>query len=549
MPVQLRSLNDLNADDVVQNLAEVVARVQEDNPTLDLRQGVFFSLLGYYHAVLAAQRQHNIRDYLNARSLLVMEANPELADTDLVDDVLSNFRVTRKPGEKSRGDVTIVMSTDNPVVIGVGTVFEANGKRFVTEQTFSAGTEDELLGAPGELPLTPTADGNWAFTVQVVAEQDGSDHDVRKDSLVVPLTLPSGYVTSYAASDFTGGRSAETNSDLLGRLQMGVAAKAMSNRVNMAAMLREIEEFSRVVGMSIVGYGDAEMLRDQHTIWPMSLGGRCDWYVRSQEQVLRKLLVKEAVLVEKTDDLKGIWQFSIGRDEAPGFYELGKVRLPQAENVEGGFEILSETRALDLTGGGFLPDVATLEEGVYSRFQTAVAKFKDTVTRTDELGLGSRQTYHVEAVCLPLIAEIQDRVSSRDIRSYGADCLVKAPIPCFVKLHFAIHKQASAADPDVEAIKGALCTEINRVGFVGRLYASQLHDVIHGYLRDAMHVSAIDMHGRIRYPGGSVIYLRSAEVLVVPDDAPNMVSPRTVQFFAAPEDVSVVIKTVVPSDT
>ena len=170
MPVELRSLNDLNADDVVQNLAETVARVQEDNPTLDLRQGVFFSLLGYYHAVLAAQRQQNINDYLNARSLRVMEADPTLADTDLVDDVLSNFRVTRKPGEKARGEVTVVVNDDIPVVIGAGAVFEGRGQRFVTESVFTASVEDEILGGTGDRLLTPTADGNWAFTIDVVAE-------------------------------------------------------------------------------------------------------------------------------------------------------------------------------------------------------------------------------------------------------------------------------------------------------------------------------------------------------------------------------------------
>ena len=548
MPVELRSLNDLNADDVVQNLAETVARVQEDNPTLDLRQGVFFSLLGYYHAVLAAQRQQNINDYLNARSLKVMEADPTLADPDLVDDVLSNYRVTRKPGEKARGEVTVVVNDDIPVVIGAGAVFEGRGKRFVTESVFTASVEDEILGGTGDRLLTPTADGNWAFTIEVVAEEEGEAGEVKKDTLVVPLSLPTGYVTSYAASDFTGGRSAETNADMLGRLQAGIAAKTISNRVNMMAMLREIEAFSRIVSMSIVGYGDAEMLRDQHTIWPMSLGGRVDWYVRSQEEVYRKVLSKEAVLIEKTADGKGVWQLSVGRDDAPGFYELANIRLPQAENVEGGFEIVSETRALDLTGAGFVPDVVTLDEGIYSRFQTAVVRFKDSVTGTDALGVGTKQAYELEARCLPLVGDVQDTVSSRDVRSHGADCLIKAPVPCFVKLHFAVHKSASAQTPDVAGIRTALCREVNRIGFTGRLYASQLHDVIHGFLHQGENVSAIDMHGRIRYPDGSVSYVRSSEVLVVPDDAARMVTPRTVQFFASPEDVSVVIKTAVPSD-
>ncbi len=118
--ITLRSLSDLDPVKVAQNLTETITRVQEDNPELDLRRGVFAELLAYYHAVLATQRQVNIDDYLQARSLLVLSANPAAADPDLVDDVLSNFRVTRKPGQQAVGEVTVVVSDDVTVTIAQG---------------------------------------------------------------------------------------------------------------------------------------------------------------------------------------------------------------------------------------------------------------------------------------------------------------------------------------------------------------------------------------------------------------------------------------------
>jgi hypothetical protein len=147
---------------------------------------------------------------------------------------------------------------------------------------------------------------------------------------------------------------------------------------------------------------------------------------------------------------------------------------------------------------------------------------------------------------MPLIADIQTTVSSRDVRHYGADCLVKAPVPCFVQISFIIYKQANEATPDSAAIKLAVSTAINAIGFVGRIYASRIQDAIHGYLASNSSVGSIDIFGRIRYPDGTTQYIRGPELIQVPADTAKMVSHRTVQFFCRPEDVFVNIETAIP---
>lgn len=548
MAIELRPLSDLDPDVVSAALAETVQRVSEDNPNLDVRRGVFAELLAYYHAVLDAQRRQNIADYEAARSLLQIEADPTLADPDLVDAVLSNFRLTRKPGAAAVGDVTVVVSDDVSVVIAQGSVWSARGKSFVAPTVYSAKLEEAQVIAAGDRLLVPTADGNWSFTIALVAAEEGPESNVRKDSMVVPEATPPNYVTSYAAADFTGGLLGETNADLVGRLQEGVAAKALSNRVNMAASLRAIDAFSRVVAVSIVGHGDAELVRAFHSVLPVALGGRCDWYVRAVEQVVRLRLVKSAVLVEKLPDGTGVWQFAVGRAEAPGFYEFADVRPALTSEATGGFEIVSDVRGLDLTGAGFRPDVLDPVEGAYTAFSTAVVRFHDTDTDAGPLEVGARADYELAAVYSPLVADVQARVSSRDVRHYGGDCLVKAPVPCFVSLSLVVYKAAGQADPDVAGMKDALAAAVNTVGFVGRLFGSTLLEVVGRFLLAGQTASAVDMLGRLRYPVGSTAYLRDSEKLVVPDDPANMVTARTVQFFAAPEDVSVSVVTAVPTD-
>lgn len=552
MTIALQPLDQLDIDKVTQNLAELVTRVQEENDTIEVRRGVFRELVLYFQSVLATQRQVNIDDYLNSRSLQVMQDNPTLASEEAVDDVLSNFRVTRAPGTLAIGSVTIVLNNDITVTLALGANFQANGKRFVTPQVYTAKTEESQVIASGDRLLRALGNGNFAFDIEVEAVEEGEDSRLTKDTVIVPNVLPPGYVTSYAASDFVGGKNPETNEVLLNKLQQGIAAKALSNRVNMAAALRDIEEFSRIIHMSIIGYGDAEMLRDRHWIFPVSGGGRVDWYIRSEEKAVHTRLLKTATLVEKTLDGYGIWQVGIGRDEVPGFYEIDRIMPVSTTDVLGGFTITDDVRSLDLapvtTADSYnVPDVANLTEGAYSRFQAAVIRFKDTKTLTANLDLGSTSDYEMEAIGVPLIAEVQDYVSSRNISHYGADALVRAPIPCFVQLSFTINKPTTVDTPDLDAIKNALTQAVNQVDFTGQLHASSLFDVIHGFLSGGASVGSIDLFGRLRYPSGTIRYLRSPDVLIAPEDPANTVTRRTVQFFLAPEDIAITVAAVAPS--
>lgn len=547
MAITLRPLNQLDTDAVSAALTETVQRVQEDNPRLDLRRGVFAELLVYYHAVLDTQRRTYTNDLLNSRSLLAIEQDPTLADPDVVDDILSNFRFDRKAGGLATGEVTVVVSDDVTVTIAQGSTWSARGKQFVTTQVFTAKAEASLVSSDSDRLLTKLSDGSWAFTITVQAVEEGEDYAVVADTLVVPSTLPPNYVTSYAASDFTNGFSAETNEEVLGRLQDGIAAKALSNRGNMSATLRSMEAFSRLVAMSIIGAGDAELTRAFHSVLPLAMGGRCDWYVRTSEPAVSVAAVVEATLVGVNTDGTGVWQFAYGRDDAPGVYEFRNIRPDDAEPGTGGFNIVTDERGLDLTGDGWKPDVLDAVEAAYSAYSTAVVTFTDTHDHA-AFSIGDKQNYQVTAVTMPQIGDIQAVVGSRDVRPYGGDVLVKAPVPAFMAVNFTIFKRTGQADPDASAIASAVAKVVNTTGFSGLLYASQIQDAVHGHLTDGQSVSSIDMHARIRYPDGTAAYLRDSEVLEVPDDPANMVTARTVQFLCSAEDVGVTIVTRLPTN-
>ncbi len=546
MTIELTALNDLDVDLVQQELAKSSSLVQERWPSLDLRRGVLHDVLLYLHAVLAAAERTNLNRYLSARSLQQIQADPSLADVEIVNHVLSNWRLTRKAGTLARGEVVIVLSAAYPLTLTQGTAFLANGLTYRTTQLFSAVPDATMVRDDTDRLLTSLSDGTYAFTVEVEATEIGAQYALAKDASILPSSQPANFVTSYAASNFTGGTDTETNDEMLRRLLQGIACKGGANRVNMQALLRALDDFDGIPATSILGYGDAEMLRDKHTIFPIGFGGRVDWYIRGQPRLLRQQITKSCTLVSKEDDDTGIWQFAVTAADLAGFYEVRNIRLPTSANVVGGYEILSDTRALDLTGTDFVPDIDTLIEGVYSSYQTAIIRFHNTDTDVSTQSLGVTVDHDIEIVGTPHVGTLQAYMTGHAVRHLGADLLVKAAVPCFLQLSFTIYKRADEATPDLTAIRQALVDLVNQVGFIGRLYASRLTDVIHTYLSNDTSIGAIDMLGRILRPDGTTYWLRDDTVLAVEDDPARMVTANTVQFFLEPEDIGITVETGVP---
>jgi len=544
--IEITDLSTLDPDLVEQLQEELAERLQEAHPTLDLKSGVLRDLLLNLSAILEAKNQTETDRIRRSASLAEIEADPSLADDDAVDNVMSNYRITRQEGEAATGQVTIIVSTNTTTTIAAGAIFEADGKQFTADTVFVAKAEPENVQATTDRLMQALSDGSFAFVISVTASEVGAESMLKKDTLLTPETPPLNFVKALATNDFTGGVDTETNQEILTRMQEGIAAQALSNRVNMTALLRAHEDFSSYVASSIIGYGDAEMLRDARLIAPISVGGRVDWYLRTALQAYRIGVTVTATLIEKTTDNRGIWQFGIGRDVLPGFYEVASIRPTTSGEFSGTYPIEEEIRSNDLTGDGFIPDVQTVEEGAYSRFQAAVVRFKDTDTATNSLTVNSStKQYSVELRGQPLIKDLQEYLSSRDIRNYAGDLLVKAPVPCFVRLSFEIERPAGNTDEiDEDAIKVALADEVNAVSFTGRLPASSLSDVVHNFLKNDVAVSAIDMLGRIRRPDATTAWIRSSEVLVVPSEPDKMVTAKTVQFFLDPEDIGLSIVTV-----
>ena len=522
--------------------AELTARLQETFPTLDYRRGVLHDRVLYLASVLSAADRTVLATVNNSKSLLDIQTNPATADPTMVDAVLSNFKVTRLVGAPATGTVTLVVTALAPLTIPAGTQFTAGTMTFATAGAIAVRTSPTQVTATTDQVLTPLASGNYTFTIPVAATANGAAGMIRRGTALVPAQPPANFYAAYAATDFTGGVDTETNAQLIARMQAGIAAPIWSNRANILAMLTSQPAFSGLVALSAIGAGDPELGRSFRGPLPVAHAGYCDLYARTAFLPSRIPLTKTATLVGSNAQ-GGIWQFSLGRDEAPGFYEITQIAAAGSTPDTPGYQVLSDVRGFDRSGDPYAPDVITGTEAAYSRYQTATIQFLDTTTPIGTLAMGSaQQTYTVVAEAMPQVADLQTFLNSRAVRTPGFNLAVKGAVPCFLRVGLTIYARPGST-VDTVGIANQLAATVNATGFTGWVFSSTLNDAIASFLPTGAACGSYDLFGRLRRPDGSTIYLRNPVSIQIPNTPTLGVTPRTAVFILDPADVSV---TVVP---
>ena len=539
MAIELASLSELDQTLVDQMFATFTQYMQERHPEVELTRGVFHDLVLYFNSALNAAVRQNIDRVLQSNSLLKITQNPALADDTLVDQVLSNYFVTRDAGTRAVGEATVILNLPIQTAVQASIQFSVDGVLFQPTQNFVALPPGTTPSNTDEREMLAVGDGTYAVNILMQAVTVGVTGNIRRGSKFVPDYVPNNMVEAFAAVDFVNGANPSSNADYIAKLAPTLAAKTIGGRASYAAAIRNVAEFSTIPHLSILGCGDSEQQRDQHGLFPMSGGGKIDIYCQTHSSAQEREHILEAVYIGP-GATGTIWQVTLDRDTAPGFYEVVRITKPRA-TTETGYAILRDIRGVDLSELDFVPDIRDHVEGAYTRYQTAVIQFEDTDTKATGLVVNqSRLRYAVTTTSLPLIAPVQDFLGARDNRTRAADVLVKAAVPCFTKISFEIRKEAAAVDTaDIDAIKTALVAEIQKIGFSGQLHASVINGVAHRYLTGRQAVGAIDMFGRIRRPDGSVQYVRDSVLLQIPDDPGRMVTGRTTAFLVGPQDISI----------
>lgn len=270
-------LTTLPQADVQRNLAIIKTYINETNPTVATDSGPFNDLLVYYAALFTTANQKAVSDAIsNIHVSRLLTAPTSISSAD-ADSICANFGIRRQQSTCATGQICI--TTDKPVgfVIPAGSQFTARDIVFSTKGAcrVAGGAHTNVSR---DKQLTPTTDGKWVCVIDVTAKKAGAIGNLRKNETLTALDPKLAVYATCAANDFIGGADAEDNTKLRDRLHAFLAGTHCGGRSSYAALIYKCISATAV---SVIGFGDPEMLRDRSLLWPGGCGGCVDIYIKS----------------------------------------------------------------------------------------------------------------------------------------------------------------------------------------------------------------------------------------------------------------------------
>lgn len=540
MPLEIATLRELPPERVAAMTATLTQLMQERHPEVELSRGVFHDLVLYFNAVLNAAVRENIDRVLQSNSLLRITQNPALAEDDIVDQVLSNFNVTRKSGSPATGSVSFIFLLPETTEIPVDLLYVANELEFRPADTFTILPPGSVTTRNTERVMIEVGDGTYTASVPFISIENGRAANIKRGTKFLATALPGNVAGAFATSDFVNGTDPLTNEEYIKELSLGLAAKTIGSRKSYEAFIRSYTAFQNLLHCSVLGCGDVEQQRDQHSIFPVSGGGKVDVYLQTSAYAQEVDHVLEATYVG-IGERGTIWQVAIPRNAAPGFYDVVRVSK-LTDRTTNGYPVTQDIRGVDLAQISYAPDIVHVHEGVYSRYQTAIIRFEDNDTLSSGLTINqSKALYLVTTRGMPLIGDVHDTLTARENRPRATDLLVKAAVPCFTTISFNVRTETNEVISDgvINQMKTAVVDAVSNVGFAGQLHSSVIANAAHKFLTGRQAIGHIDMFGKIRRPDGTYAYLRDGTLLTLPNDPTRLVTGRTTVFLVGVADVSI----------
>jgi hypothetical protein len=214
--------------------------VGEGSGVNDLLIKPLSSVFSYYH-----NKVSDIEDF-------IVFKDPSNVSNDVMDALASNFLLSRKEGNVSRGYVKISFEKPQSLTLPKNTKFStSDGKIYNSSKQYSITKSQMSANLENSLYLTGL--------IAVEAEEAGEDYTIRTNEINEIVDASFNYVSVWNPSNFSKGEDSETNEELYNRILLSVTNETASSETSVKNILGKSFEFK---DLSIKGFGDEEMLRD-----------------------------------------------------------------------------------------------------------------------------------------------------------------------------------------------------------------------------------------------------------------------------------------------
>lgn len=537
------NLSDLQVDKIEEAKRWFLAILSEKYPNLSFSSGVFSGFVIDPCSILAAALNKKIQILADSLSLEKLLQNLSGYDIETVDNLLLNFGVKRRHASFAEGVVYIILSASVSTTINANTLFETyTGISFFAKETVTAVPENP---GPNEILLEPFGP-YYRFPVPVKAIYPGSNGNVLKNTQFFCRTPISRLYNIVAASDFSGGSDEESPSEAAKRITISKSAAVLGNSYQLLNLIKlvgiqeNISEFNHIVDVNIVGPNFLEMTRDQRTIFPISLGGKVDIYVK-RDRLTTDIITAEALLIGITDEGDGVWRVNLTREQSEGVYRVLAV-YPSSRISGDSFEITQIARDFDIEDVPyeFVPDIEEAKEAVFSCFQTISVIFIDDQTEVSPGEIGNRtQNYNLQIEYSPSVASLQSYLGSNDVRPPFLDILVKGCAPARLNLTITLSRRITA-DKERD-IKAAIVSYVNKLPIGRTLYHSDIISSFVSLLPPDVSVKSISSSAVIQGFDDTYQTINSGSnaYLEIPTDYSKNISKNTVGWFSDESNITI----------
>ena len=224
-------------------------------------------------------------DYVDILSRLqIIDEMATLPEADL-DIYFAGWNLTRNAGNAALGEVTLYsysFSGNKGLSIGDRISGQTDDGEMIYEVS-----EDYTFLPANKLNYYSATNDRYEFTVNVVAEDVGTGHNIGPYVVNAFVDAFSGYEGVYNREAIVGGTDIESNDEFVERFKTTLLGV---NLGSYSSYLKVIADSSLAVdGIKVVGYGDDDMVRDYGT------GGKVDVYVESARELITETQTFSAI--------------------------------------------------------------------------------------------------------------------------------------------------------------------------------------------------------------------------------------------------------------
>lgn len=464
----------------------MIQKIREIDPTIDTSDVSVFSdlcvrpLSGFLSSVQTMiNRDEVVRDIRRFKEMLPEE----------IDSLAANFFVSRKTGEFSRGTVSLFLSSPRDIIIPLAQqFFSSNRAVFISTEVIRA-TKSQVAVNFDRIRNAYRVD------VPVRSVATGSDFNASIGDIIEMAGQPSDIVTVTNMTEFSKSIPRETDEQLVNRI---ISSASMRNLCSADSSTALLSEDDRVSAVSVIGAGDAEMLRD--IVFGVHTGGAQDTYVYSQEEP--QVYIKDLPITSSSFPMFTFYGPNISGTVPAG----GGFVLPEylAEN-SGPVIFVSKVEYGTGIGTTFSVsgEMALGEDYVHEFIGTGSINNKNSIQEAWRLRVirqpaTTTQTIRITAIRVPLISALQTEFAEAGTRAPAQTTLFRAFTPVTINVKAIVSPGVSGSrnvDDYVNAIKNVISSQ----AVVDRIDASDFITALENAGADRVELP-ITITGRALYP-------------------------------------------------